>query len=225
MSVGKRWQRAAAISVVIHGLLLTGSGQLFAGLFPGNAAAEQYIELDLQAQPQPQVAAESLPVTQQPAAPGTPMSQPAVSHRQFVQSVAGPALADAVPAGPAGGGDAGGESEAGPAVAASSASAGGSGASGSGGVSPPSVLNRVEPVYPQSARQAGITGKVVLKVQVLENGAPGSIVLLRSSGSDALDEAAMAAVQQWQFVPARNLATGRVIACVTTIPVSFRLNG
>lgn len=224
MVIGRRWRRAAAISVFIHSLLLAGSGQLFAGLFPENAAAEQYIELDLQAQLQPQVAADSPPVPaalpnspQQPAASGTPMPQPAVAHHQ---SVAAPALAGAVPTEPAGG-----ESEARAALAAPSAPAADSGPSAAGGVSPPSVLNRVEPVYPQSAQQAGITGRVVFKVLVLENGAPGSITLFRSSGNGALDEAARIAVQQWQFVPARNLATGRAIACVTTIPVSFRLKG
>lgn len=224
MSVEKRWQRAAVISMVIHGLVLAGSGQLFAGLFPEKAAAEQYIELDFQAQPQPQLAAESPPAPaalpaspQQPAAPRTPAPQPAVAQRQFA---AAPAPAVAVPTEPAGG-----ESEAQPAVAAPSAPAAGSGPASSGGVAPPGVLNRVEPVYPQSARQAGVAGTVVLKVQVLENGAPGSITLFRSSGSDALDEAARTAVQQWRFVPARNLDTGRAIACVTTIPVSFRLNG
>jgi protein TonB len=85
-------------------------------------------------------------------------------------------------------------------------------------------LSQVAPRYPESARQQGIQGTVMLKIQILSNGRPGFVSVYRSSGNGSLDDAAVEAVQQWRFIPSEDRNTGEAITCVTTMPVAFRLN-
>ncbi|WP_371381020.1 TonB family protein [Sporomusa aerivorans] len=226
MAAKMSWRRAATVSALVHCLLLAGSGHLFAGLFPEKVSEEQYIELDFQNVPQVAAAQNTptpLPDMQQniPQQAVTSQALPQPQAAQRPAAVTPAPVASLPPEAAIGGGDAQ------PVTAAPAAPSSGSVSSGSasGGIAPPGVLSRVEPVYPQSARQAGINGTVMLKVQVLEDGNPGRVTLSKTSGNDSLDEAAIAAVQQWRFVPARNRDTGRSVVCITTIPVSFRLNG
>lgn len=104
----------------------------------------------------------------------------------------------------------------------------GNGAQGSGkpggGISRPQILSQIYPTYPEAAREAGITGTVLLRVQILENGCAGDISVKQSSGNDSLDESAVTAVYKWRFTPAKENNTDRAVACYTTVPVVFRLN-
>ncbi|WP_312935057.1 energy transducer TonB, partial [Pseudomonas sp.] len=74
-------------------------------------------------------------------------------------------------------------------------------------VTPPSAnagyLNNPPPDYPSLAMRRGWEGTVLLRVQVLASGAPGQIQVQNSSGRAQLDEAAVAAVKRWRFVPAK----------------------
>jgi protein TonB len=88
---------------------------------------------------------------------------------------------------------------------------------------PPQVLKRYEPDYPMSARRANQEGVVGLRIEILENGLPGDIRIARSSGYEALDDAAEAAVRNWRFVPARDSQSGAPVASVTVLSVAFRL--
>ena len=58
------------------------------------------------------------------------------------------------------------------------------------------------PVYPEIARRRGQQGRVVLHVNVSAEGMPVAVTVAESSGYASLDTAALAAVQQWRFVPA-----------------------
>lgn len=219
------WRRAVAVSVFVHFLLLAGSGHLFAGLFPQVVINEQFIELDFENEPQvAAAAAPNIPAS----ALQQPNPQPTVPAQ--AQAPQSPVIPRPLPVNPAAAaspsaGSTAGKAEEQPAAAVPAAGGNVSSGSTGGGIAPPGVLSRVEPVYPQAARQTGIDGTVIVKVQVLENGNPGNVVLQRTSGHDSLDQAAIEAVRQWRFVPARNQDTGRTVACVTTIPVSFRLKG
>lgn len=99
----------------------------------------------------------------------------------------------------------------------------GSGTGSGGGVAPPAVLGRVEPNYPESARQAGVEGTVVVRIEILPSGAAGNVEVYESSGSAALDRAALDAVRQWRFIPAKRRSSGEAVACYTKMPVAFRL--
>ena len=77
------------------------------------------------------------------------------------------------------------------------------------------------PDYPQRARRLGLEGEVLIRPRVLPNGKSDQLVLEPSSGYRLLDEAAMEAVRQWRFRPARR-GDEQVISWVE-IPVRFRL--
>ncbi|EGH14302.1 TonB, partial [Pseudomonas savastanoi pv. glycinea str. race 4] len=64
-------------------------------------------------------------------------------------------------------------------------------------------LRNPAPEYPSLARRRGWEGTVLLRVHVLASGKPGEIQIQKSSGRDQLDDAALAAVKRWSFVPAK----------------------
>ena len=64
-------------------------------------------------------------------------------------------------------------------------------------------LDNPRPPYPLAARRLGLEGKVVLRAEVLESGVCNRLVVKSSSGHDILDQAALRAVKQWRFIPAR----------------------
>lgn len=64
-------------------------------------------------------------------------------------------------------------------------------------------LNNPSPSYPALSRRNGESGKVMLRVQVTSDGKPQQIELYRTSGYNRLDDAAIAAVRQWRFIPAK----------------------
>lgn len=84
-----------------------------------------------------------------------------------------------------------------------------------------SYLRNPAPRYPLAARRAGEQGTVTLKVLVASDGLPRRIEIEKTSGSTHLDTAALEAVRQWRFVPARR---GPVqIESWILVPVVFRL--
>lgn len=64
-------------------------------------------------------------------------------------------------------------------------------------------LDNRAPDYPPLSRRLGEQGRVVLRVWVDTDGAAREVQLHASSGYPRLDEAAVAAVKRWRFVPAR----------------------
>ncbi len=72
---------------------------------------------------------------------------------------------------------------------------------------PPAFLDRVEPVYPERARRAGVEGLATVRVRLDPAGAVVAVELLQPSGSRLLDEAALAAARASRFAPA---SRGRV---------------
>jgi len=89
-----------------------------------------------------------------------------------------------------------------------------------GGVSPPSVLTKVEPEYSEEARKAKWQGTVVLQLVVDEHGMPKDMRVTRSLGL-GLDAKAMEAVAKWRFKP--GLKDGKPVPVIATIEVNFRL--
>ncbi len=82
-------------------------------------------------------------------------------------------------------------------------------------------LNNPAPYYPSSARRKGTQGKVLLSVVVKIDGTPASVEISRSSGSNDLDEAALDAVKQWKFIPARS--NGKFVEAGVVVPVEFKI--
>lgn len=83
-------------------------------------------------------------------------------------------------------------------------------------------LKNPAPEYPSRARSRRQQGTVMLEVRVTPAGSPKVVEISRSSGYRLLDVAALDAVKQWRFVPARR-GSERVEASVV-VPVEFRIN-
>ena len=82
-----------------------------------------------------------------------------------------------------------------------------------------SLLHRVEPDYPEQARQQQIQGPVVLDVRTRRDGTIQELKLL--SGQRLLADAAIAAVKQWRFRP--HLVKGEPVEMQTTVTLNFKL--
>jgi protein TonB len=87
------------------------------------------------------------------------------------------------------------------------------------GIQAPRKVVDVAPRYPSLARESHVEGVVILDVIIDETGNVTSTRVLRSVA--LLDQAAIDAVRQWKFTPAR--LNGEVIPIVMTVTVSFRL--
>jgi TonB family protein len=88
------------------------------------------------------------------------------------------------------------------------------------GVSPPSVISRVEPQYSDEARQARIQGSVTLEAIVRKD---GTLEILRvvKSLDPTLDQNAIEALQQWRFRP--GMKDGQPVDVALNILVNFNL--
>jgi protein TonB len=78
-----------------------------------------------------------------------------------------------------------------------------------------------KPAYPAEAMRRGIQGNVTLRVEVSRAGLPTQVLVLASSGHHDLDDAAVAAVQKWRFVPASR--GGEAVDATAEVPIQFRL--
>ena len=80
------------------------------------------------------------------------------------------------------------------------------------------LIHRVEPVYPDEARQQNLQGIVALDIVVSRE---GNVVSMRPlNGPDVLATAAMDALRWWKFSPYR--VNGQPVAAETTMEVEFR---
>jgi len=82
-------------------------------------------------------------------------------------------------------------------------------------------LKNPAPGYPAYARKAREQGIVMLRVRVDAAGSVEGIEVHKSSGSQRLDDAALAAVKRWRFAPAR--MGDRPVSGVALVPIHFQL--
>ena len=75
--------------------------------------------------------------------------------------------------------------------------------------------------YPERARQMDWQGRVVLRVQVLPDGAAGIVAVAESSGHEVLDESALEAVRHWKFIAAKR--DGIAVESFVNVPINFKL--
>ncbi len=83
------------------------------------------------------------------------------------------------------------------------------------------LISKVEPIYPEMALKARLSGKVILTVTVNEQGFVSDVQV--SMGHPSLSKAAVAAVRQWQYRP--TLLNGVPVPVTTTATVVFALKG
>lgn len=133
----------------------------------------------------------------QPVAP-QPVAQPATAPQ-------GPAPLDAAPAQP-------------PAT--------GEGSGQSGATIAPGYLLGAQftpaPAYPWSARRRGLQGRVLIRLEVADDGHPLKLEVIRSSGHDSLDQAALDTLRRWRLRPAT--VDGVPVSGSVVVPILFRLS-
>lgn len=85
---------------------------------------------------------------------------------------------------------------------------------------PPKQLKRVEPVYPENARQARIQGVVTVEATIGPDGKVKTAKIINSI--PLLDEAALTAVRQWEYAP--TIINGVATPVIMTVKVNFALS-
>lgn len=86
---------------------------------------------------------------------------------------------------------------------------------------PPRPKRNIRPDYPRGARQRGEQGDVVLEIRVSAEGAVERVEVVGSCGYPELDEAAVRAVRNARFTPAKS---GREnVVSTARIKLSFKL--
>jgi protein TonB len=85
----------------------------------------------------------------------------------------------------------------------------------------PSIIEKVQPVYPTQCVQARVEGRVVVECLINSKGEILGATAVRAS-DPALAEAAVAAVNLWKFAPATK--DGVPTDAVIRIPVDFHLD-
>jgi protein TonB len=166
------------------------------------------------------IAAQISEPEQHPARPENPSAS--VAADPTGAKVAFASLAGTASVGLAGSGSGSGRSQ------GSSGAGQGSGAGSGGGFSHgDSRLTQVryretpKPLYPERARKEGQQGRVLLRVLVDQEGKSKAVEISGSSGSEALDRAAVEAIRLWSFSPARY--GDKPVESWVRIPIDFRL--
>lgn len=82
-------------------------------------------------------------------------------------------------------------------------------------------LNNPKPSYPALSRRLGEQGKVVVRVLIGVDGTAQQAEIRTSSGYDRLDQAALATVRSWRYVPGKRNGTAE--AMWFNVPINFVL--
>ena len=85
----------------------------------------------------------------------------------------------------------------------------------------PLYKQNTSPPYPQKARRLGYEGIVMLKVLINQNGRVDDLTVLKSSGHQILDRAALSAVKKWLFEPGSEGGVKKKMW--VKIPIRFQL--
>ena len=90
-------------------------------------------------------------------------------------------------------------------------------------VTKPTFATRPSPVkYPRIAKRRGIEGQVLVEIWIDESGKQVKQNLLKSSGTEILDDAALEAIKRWRF--SSHIVDGQAIAHRVQVPVRFKLD-
>jgi TonB family protein len=88
-----------------------------------------------------------------------------------------------------------------------------------GEINPPRLIKKIEPIYPEEARKAGIEGIVILEAMTDEKGNVARVKVLKSIPE--LDQAAINSLKQWKYEP--TIIDGKPTPIVFTVTVNFKL--
>ncbi len=80
-------------------------------------------------------------------------------------------------------------------------------------------------IYPEKSKPLGLEGLVIIDVEIFYNGSVGEVEVTKSldPSPGGLDEAAIIAVKQWEFIPAKN-SNGRPVSVVLSFPITLSIH-
>ncbi|PAU86214.1 energy transducer TonB [Pseudomonas sp. WN033] len=221
----RHWSIWVLVSLLVHGLWLLGSRESGLSALPAPAPTVLSLGLAQQPRPAPEPEARLEPAPVEPARVATPPHPPKPAPRP-PDPVATPPVARAESAAP--------PQESSAAVASAPTpsepvpAAPNPAARVEPALSEPVITQSpryaeppARPAYPALARRRGWQGEVWLEIEVGPEGRSAEPVLLRSSGFELLDKAALEVARQWRFVPEQR--NGRPVATRVRVPVQFAL--
>ena len=88
-----------------------------------------------------------------------------------------------------------------------------------GNIKPPTKTHDARPAYPEGAKADHVEGVVILELRIGSDGSVVDAKVMRSI--PMLDEAAVAAVRQWKYIP--TLLNGAPVEVLMTVTVQFAL--
>lgn len=88
-----------------------------------------------------------------------------------------------------------------------------------GNIPPPRLVKHVDPVYPEEAKAAGVSGMVIIEINVGKDGSVVAASVLRSIPQ--LNQAALDAVYQWEYEP--TVLNGEPVDVLMVVTVNFVL--
>lgn len=86
----------------------------------------------------------------------------------------------------------------------------------------PQLVRRINPVYPFVARQKELTGIVVVKFLVAEDGRVTQASVVEANPAQVFEQAALEAVRKWRFEAAQ--LDGETVATWMTVPIRFKMD-
>ena len=90
------------------------------------------------------------------------------------------------------------------------------------GMELPYLMSRPKSIsYPSSAISQGLEGKLVVAVEIREDGTVGLYEIMHSSGHTMLDKEAVDAMTTWKFNPA--MKEGKPVKTCIQVPIQFQL--
>lgn len=81
----------------------------------------------------------------------------------------------------------------------------------------PELIHKTKPEYPELALRARVSGKVMLRLVINEEGLVGDATIIK--GHPLLNSAAIACVRQWKYRPI--IKNGKPVPAIITVPVEF----
>ena len=87
---------------------------------------------------------------------------------------------------------------------------------------PPTIMRKVKPVYPFTARRRNITGKVVVRFLVDEHGFVKKIIIKQAIPEGIFEQSVIAALKKWRFRPGKY--QGKSVPVWIQLPIQFNLS-
>ena len=86
------------------------------------------------------------------------------------------------------------------------------------GITPPRVIKQVNPKYSESSRGVRVTGLITIDVVVSSQGTPKNPRVIKGI-EDEVDRAAVEALRQWRFAPAKK--DNKAVAVRVVVEIDF----